>query len=105
MSIRSGVTVKVDWDAVKAVLTEPQARAAITAAGEQFASVARGFAPHRTGAGAASIHGTLVETDGVISANVSWDRAHYYMAFHESGTKFMPAHPFLQPALDQYAQF
>jgi hypothetical protein len=34
--------------------------------------------------------------DGEWTARVSWDREHYYMSFHQLGTKSLPARPFLE---------
>jgi HK97 gp10 family phage protein len=105
---RSKVRIVLDKAALAEVLTEEQARAATMAAGEEFASRARGYAARDTGAGAASIRARLVPnyTGGAaFAALVSWDSLHFYMKFNEFGTKFMPAHPALQPALDDYAQF
>lgn len=96
-----GVRLILDWAAIRGLMTTPDATRAAMDAGNQFAATAKGFAPHATGAGAASI--SPQPTDG--EADVSWDQAHHYMSFHQTGTKIMPAQPFMTMALDQYAVF
>lgn len=59
---------------------------------------ARSAAPTRTGAGAGSIHAEAVLDGAQWTARVSWDQVHYYMRFHETGTKHLPARPFLVPS-------
>ena len=59
---------------------------------------AKGQAPHRTGAGAASIGVEAVLDGPEWTAHASWDQLHHYMIFSERGTRFMPARPFLVPA-------
>ena len=61
---------------------------------------ARGWAPKRTGAGAASIHAEAVLDGPEWTARASWDQLHRYMKFHELGTRYMPAEPFLVPAFE-----
>ena len=99
------VRVTIDHAALAELLRAPEAKGVVQDAGAQFAAVARAYAAHRTGAGAASIKGTIVTTADGIESDVSWDAAHRYMFFQEVGTTYMPAHPALGPALDQYAQF
>ena len=108
MAARTSVRLVLDKAALAAVLSDAQARAATKAAGDEFAAKARMFAARDTGAGAESIRARLVGNyagDARYAALVSWDQVHFYMRFSEFGTKFMPAHPALQPALDTYAQF
>lgn len=59
---------------------------------------AQQLAPKRTGAGARSIHVEAVLDGDMWEARASWDQEHYYMRFHEMGTRKMGAHPFLRPA-------
>jgi HK97 gp10 family phage protein len=99
------VRLVLDTAALAALLRGPDARAVIDDAGREFADAARSLAPHRTGAGAASIHGDVVDGPGGPESDVTWDQEHAYMYFSEVGTEFMPAHPFMRPALDRYAQF
>ena len=51
---------------------------------EPMAALARGRAPRRTGAGAASIHGEVVDAGDGFEGRVSWDIAHDYMRFQHS---------------------
>jgi HK97 gp10 family phage protein len=62
---------------------------------------AQAAAPKRSGRGAASI-GAEIVYEGVPAVRVGWDVTHYYMRFHELGTKHLPARPFLRPAVDRY---
>lgn len=68
--------------------------------GGQVADTARELAPKDTGEGADSIHGEAGVDDESAYVDVSWDRDHFYMGFHELGTEHQPARPFLRPALD-----
>jgi HK97 gp10 family phage protein len=100
-----GVKVVIDDAAVKSLLTTELARAATQTAGDAFAERARGYAARRTGAGAASIRARVrpaTDTPAGFAARVSWDRPHYYMYMQEWGTVKMPAHPALQPALEDF---
>lgn len=63
---------------------------------------ARADAPKATGAGAASIRSEVDFSHLEPAVAISWDRDHYYMFFHERGTRYMPARPFLVPAVDRY---
>jgi HK97 gp10 family phage protein len=96
------VRVVLDRAAIAALARTPQAAEAARVAGAEFAGVAAGLAPKATGAGAASIHATVV--DGA-EADVTWGADHAYMAFVQFGTKYMPARPFMDEALDHYAVF
>lgn len=59
---------------------------------------AKGTAPYETGAGSASIRADALLGAGGWEVRSSWDRDHYYMYFHERGTKYLDARPFLVPA-------
>jgi HK97 gp10 family phage protein len=83
------------------LLFSAQARELVDRAGERIAAQAAADAPHRTGAGAASIDSQTRLTPHGWEARVSWTRRHYYMYFHERGTVRMPARPFLRPAIDK----
>jgi HK97 gp10 family phage protein len=61
---------------------------------------ARLLAPRNTGKGAKSIRGWVKISRGNGVARVTWDKKHYYMRFHETGTRKMSARPFLRPAFD-----
>lgn len=71
--------------------------------GAEVAGDARAHAPvgQPSHGGAASIHAeTSLGPEGW-EAEVSWDTAHYYMTFIETGTVHLPARPFLVPALER----
>jgi hypothetical protein len=57
-------------------------------------------APRLTGAGAASIHAETVFDGGEWVVRAAWDQMHYYMSFHELGTRTLPARPFLTTDLE-----
>jgi HK97 gp10 family phage protein len=76
----------------------PGARAMLEHVGELIASDAAAGAPKRTGRGAESIRGDVVEAPDGLRVRVSWDRDHFYMSFAETGTSREPARPFLRPA-------
>lgn len=69
---------------------------------EPVAELARATAPRKTGQGAESIRAEVSYEDEAPSVRISWDVEHYYMRFHEQGTKYLPARPFLKPAVDRY---
>jgi HK97 gp10 family phage protein len=71
--------------------------------GDEVARVAAERAPKLTGAGAASIRAEVgVDSQGP-HVDISWDKDHFYLIFHEVGTEHQPARPFLRPALWQVA--
>ena len=55
---------------------------------------AKARAPKRTGYGASTIRAEPL-FDDEWTVRVSWDRSAYYMVFHQFGTRYLPAHPFL----------
>lgn len=98
------VRVELHQAEIDALKHHPGIRQRLLAVGGDVATDAARNAPHRTGAGAASIHPEPVDEPGEATVRVSWDRAHFYLFFHERGTQHLPEHPFLEPALDRYAQ-
>lgn len=62
---------------------------------------ARENAPKLSGRGAASIRAEP-NYENEPSVRIGWDVEHFYMRFHEQGTKYLPARPFLVPAVDRY---
>lgn len=88
--------------AVAALKYDPLVQAQVEHQTKPVVAGARADAPKRTGAGAASIHSQMNLTDTDPGVRVSWTRERYYMRFHEEGTKYLPKHPFLVPALDRY---
>ena len=64
---------------------------------------ARGLAPQRTGAGAASIDAVLKPgTDGEWEVHISWGRSSYYMRFQDTGTVHLRARRFMEQAAERY---
>lgn len=82
------------------MLQSEEVRAGLLEQGERRARVAAGTAPRRTGGGADSIHAEAVLDGRDHAVAVGWDREHYYMIFHERGTRYLPARPFLVPAFE-----
>lgn len=92
--------LQIDDAAVAALGREPGAVNLARQAGADLADLARSYAPHSTGAGAASISGELVNTGEAIESEVSWDDEHHYMWFRDAGTIYQPADRFMERALD-----
>ncbi len=90
------VRVIVDDAAVAALGRDPQVQAMLAGLGGQVSGVAAGLAPHRTGAGAASIGPHLAPGE----VRVGWDTAHDYMRFQNLGTRYVTAKHFLEHALN-----
>lgn len=78
------VTVIVNSAEVKALARAEWMRTELQARSDAVAAQARGRAPRRTGAGAASIHGEVVSAGDGLEGRVSWDSAHAYMRFTHS---------------------
>lgn len=95
----SSVEVTVDYDAVDRLTRGSDVYNMLYAASEPVVADARGRAPKKTGRGAHSIHSEMILTKDEWEAVISWDQHHYYMYFHERGTREMPPHAFLVPAL------
>lgn len=79
-------------------------RRALAIYGGQLGAAAAAAAPHKTGAGAASIHSATVLEGGQWTARISWDQAHAYMRFPELGTRFIRAQHFLKNAVERYTR-
>lgn len=100
----AGVRVVWDQHELAALERDPVLLRNLEASAEPLVRSARAGAPKATGAGAASIRAELAPgVDAAWEVRVSWDQLHYYMRFHELGTRYLPADPFLRPALDRYA--
>lgn len=95
--------VRVNRAELARVAALPGVGAALRDVGDQVAERAAAAAPKDSGEGARSIRAELSDDRGLPVVRVSWDRAHFYMLFHEVGTSRKSARPFLRPALD--AQF
>lgn len=61
---------------------------------------AQASAPRLSGEGADSIRPWPGRDALGPYSDVSWDRDHFYMSFHEDGAKHLPARHFLRDALD-----
>lgn len=86
--------------ALRALMRTEETRDTLQSIADQVADRARQAAPKRTGEGAASIAGEVVDGVYGYEARVSWDSDHFYLLFAEVGTSSLPARPFLRPALD-----
>lgn len=82
---------------------DPRVRAELLRLSDPIVERAQQAAPRLTGEGAASIHAEAVLDGQSWEAHISWDREHYYMGMHESGTVKLPAMPFLVPSLTEGA--
>lgn len=94
--------VRLDQVAIRGLSDDAVVKHALARVGQQVADKAAQGAPKASGAGAASITYEVDEDDRGAFVKVSWDRDHFYLAFHELGTSRMPARPFLRPALDAH---
>jgi len=90
------VRIVIDEAAVAALGDSRGAQALLADLGRQMAGVARAGAPHRTGAGAASIGPHL----GPGQVRVGWDSPHDYLRFPNFGTRYVTGTHFLEHALD-----
>jgi hypothetical protein len=87
--------IDIDEGAAQQLVREPGVIDELFRVGQEAAAASAVAAPHRTGAGAASIHAELTLLDRTPEVRVSWDREHYYMYFHQKGTRYMFPHPFM----------
>jgi HK97 gp10 family phage protein len=85
----------IDSSQIHAIVADPAVRDELLRVGEDVARESAIRAPKRTGAGAASIRPEAVLDGDSWEVQVSWDREHYYMYFHQVGTRYMPPHPFM----------
>jgi HK97 gp10 family phage protein len=77
-------------------------RAALLDIGDRIARKAAADAPKRTGFGASTIHAEALRRDSGWTVRVGWSPAADYLRFHEFGTRYMPADPFLEPAAEGF---
>ncbi|MBM0257053.1 HK97-gp10 family putative phage morphogenesis protein [Micromonospora sp. 4G55] len=94
------VRVHVDERAIREIAASADVRDLLMESGEPIEVAAKAGAPKRTGEGAASIRREPVLDVATWAVRISWDRAHYYLYFHDRGTERLPARPFLEPALE-----
>lgn len=90
----------LDPRAIASLADDVGVKQALQHVADQVAERAASTAPKDSGRGAESIHAVAEEDGDGAYVNVSWDRAHFYMYFHELGTSKLVARPFLRPALD-----
>jgi hypothetical protein len=96
----STVRVVLDERAIRALSSSDEMRDLLLEEAQPIATDAAVRAPKRTGAGAGSIRAESVVDFDEWTARVSWTRAHYYMYFHDRGTKYVQARRFLEEALE-----
>jgi hypothetical protein len=96
----SDVQVVLDEAAIHGLARDPAMGPLLLEASRPDLNQARGQAPKRTGAGAASIHAEAVLDGGEWTAHASWGQLQPYMIYHEKGDRYMPARPFLVPAFE-----
>ncbi|MGW3608942.1 HK97-gp10 family putative phage morphogenesis protein [Micromonospora sp. NPDC005163] len=94
------VRVTVDERAVDAVVRSVDMRDLLLEAAEPIEARVVAGAPKASGEGARSIRSEPVLDGPDWTVRISWDRAHFYLYFHDRGTRRLPARPFLEPALD-----
>jgi HK97 gp10 family phage protein len=94
------VRVDVDEQAVHAVAASLDLRDLLMESARPIVGSAQALAPKKTGAGAESIRSEPVLDGDQWTVRISWDRAHFYLYFHDRGTVHLPARPFLEPALE-----
>jgi HK97 gp10 family phage protein len=90
------VRIVIDDAAVAGLVRDRQVESVLADVGRQIAGAARAGAPHRTGAGAASIGPQPFPGE----VRVGWDRAHDYMRFPNFGTRYMTGKHFLDNAIN-----
>ena len=65
-------------------------------------AAALGLVGHPSKGGAASIRAELAKDTDEPEVRVSWDRAHFYMYFAETGTVHQNPTPFLRTAFNRF---
>lgn len=90
----------MDRAAIRQLEHAPFVAAEVLDAGRGLAARAAAAAPKRTGAGAASIQPYPSATPDAV--DVSWSQRHFYLIFHEDGTRYLPAQHFLLDAFESY---
>jgi HK97 gp10 family phage protein len=103
MTMAQTVEVHYFERAERELASSPEFREYLQRVGDGVASDARAHAPvgRPSQGGAAGIAAvTQLSPDGW-EVLISWQRRNFYLKFHESGTVYMPARPFLVPALNR----
>lgn len=98
-AVKAQVDVTVHQDAIDRLLTSSDTRTMLLDASHPIALQAKARAPRATGAGSAGIHTEMVLTGDEWEALTSWEQHEFYMYWHEKGSRYLPARPFLVPAL------
>jgi HK97 gp10 family phage protein len=101
MPQQTTVTVSYREAGERELMTSGYVREVMQGIGDRIAADASEHAPHRSGAGARSIHAVTELGPNGWEVRIGWSRPSYYLGFHETGTVYMPARPFLVPALDR----
>jgi HK97 gp10 family phage protein len=100
------MTMKFNKRALRQVVREPAVADHLLEQGWRIARDAAALAPVATQdskGGAKSIRAEIASKPGEEpEVRISWDRAHFYMGFHEFGTEKQSPRPFLRPAASRY---
>lgn len=91
--------VRLDRRAIEALKTDDDVARALEHFAGPIVREAQAHAPKLTGAGAASIRAERTDDVNEETIHISWDRSHFYMYFHERGTRYLSARPFLVPTV------
>lgn len=84
------------------LLVSPGLRHDLAEKAKEVVAAAQAAAPKKTGLGAKSIRYEFVDGEAASAMRIGWDTDHFYLKFHELGSRYLPARPFLVPALDKY---
>ena len=95
------VHVVLDESAIRDLSASDEMRDALMDIADPVVLTARALAPKRSGRGAESIRAEPVfdSADREWTVRISWTRDHYYLYFHDHGTRQLPAREFLEAAL------
>jgi HK97 gp10 family phage protein len=96
MPIGDGVRVVLYQSEIERIVKDEAVRQLLLAEGRDLADASARAAPKATGAGADSIRAETILDGDSWEARVAWDREHFYMYFHQKGTRYLPARPFMQ---------
>ena len=95
------VRIEINEAALKDLQHDPRVLAAIeTSIVPAVVAEMKRRAPKATGAGAESI--SYEPDPDQPGFRVTWDKDHFYMAFHELGTEHQSARPFARPTADDF---
>lgn len=91
--------VRLDRRAIEALKTDEDVARALEDFAGPIVREAQARAPKRTGALAASIHAERADDLNEETVHIGWSRRRFYGYFHERGTRYLPARPFLVPTI------